>query len=114
MSASLHDRIVALVAKQVGVRADRITAETTLVGDLNTAGDDGVDLLEAFGKEFSVDMSNCDPSHYFGTEVMYPWAPIYWLILAFREGSPEQRAKLTPITINDLVRSAELGRWDVQ
>ncbi len=84
---------------------------TTIFGDLRADGDDGVELLNAFGKEFSVDMSGCDPSRYFGREGCAPWAPIYWLVLALRKGSPEERAKLQSISVADLVRAAECGRW---
>ena len=110
---SLYDRVVAFIAEQRGLPVERLRSETTLFGDLGTDGDDGVELLEGFGREFSVDMSRCDPSRYFGPEGFYPWAPICWLVLAFREGSPEERARLESISISDLVRSAELGRWAV-
>jgi acyl carrier protein len=110
---SLYDRVVAFVAKQRGVRADRLKPETTLFGDLGTDGDDGVELLEEFGREFSVDMSGCDARRYFGSEGLPPWFLFYWIILAFRRGTSEERARLKPIRIADLVRSAELGRWAV-
>lgn len=32
-------------------------------------------------------------------------------LLAFRRGTPEERARLQPISIADLMLSAELGRW---
>ena len=111
---SLYDQVVAFVAEQRSVRPERLRPETTLLGDLGTAGDDGDELLEDFGREFSVDMSECNPSRYFGNEGCAPWAPIYWIILAFRQGTPEEKAHLQPISIADLVRSAELGRWDVK
>lgn len=85
--------------------------ETTIFGDLHTDGDDGVELLEAFGEAFSVDMSRCDPTLHFGPEGCVPWAPFYWIILPFRKGSPEERAGLVPVRIADLVRAAERGRW---
>src|SRR5215213_5336533 len=107
----LYDRVVNLVAEQCGVRASRITPDTTLFGDLGIDGDDGIEVLEKLAREFSVDMSRCQPCRYFGPEGFYPWAPLYWIVLAFRKGSPEERARLKPVTIADLVRSAELGRW---
>jgi hypothetical protein len=109
---SLYDRVVAFVAKERAVRADRLQPETTLFGDLGTDGDDGIELLEDFAREFSVDMNECDPSRYFGPEAGVPLLfPLYWIILAFRRGTPEEKARLEPIRIADLVRSAELGHW---
>ena len=110
---SLYDRVVAFVAKERAVRADRLKPETTLLGDLRTDGDDGIELLEDFAREFHVDMSGCDASRYFGSEGLPPWFLFYWIILAFRRGTSEERARLQPIRIADLVRSAELGRWAV-
>jgi acyl carrier protein len=107
----LEERVIAFVSKQLAVRRDRISMATTIFGDLHTDGDDGVELLEAFGKEFSVDMSGCDPSRYFGPEGCVPWAPIYWIVLALRKGSAEERARLQSISIADLVHAAERGRW---
>ncbi len=108
---SLHDRVVAFVSSQRGVRADRLSPETTLFEDLGTDGDDGIELLEDFAREFSVDVSQCDPSRYFGSEGLPLWFLFDWIVLAFRRGSSEQRARFHPIRIADLVRSAELGRW---
>lgn len=108
---SLYDRVVAFVAEQRCVRAERLKPGTTLFGDLGADGDDGVELLEHFAREFSVDMSGCDPSRYFGPEGVPLWFLIDWVVLALRRGSPEERARLQPIRIADLVRSAELGRW---
>jgi acyl carrier protein len=108
----LDDRVIAFVADRTGCRATKLTLDTTLFGDLGVDGDDGVELLEAVGREFSVDMSDCHATRYFGPEGFVPWAPLYWLILAFRKGGPEQRARLQPIRISDLIRSAQLGRWD--
>lgn len=110
---SLYDRIVAFVSKERAVSPDRVKPETTLFGDLGTDGDDGIKLLEDFAREFHVDMSGCDASRYFGSEGLPPWFLFCWIILAFRRGTLEERARLQPVRITDLVRSAELGRWAV-
>lgn len=106
-----YDRVAAFVAHWCGIPKERLTPETTLFGDLGVDGDDGSELLRDFGREFSVDMAGCDLRRHFGPEGLPLWAPLYWLILAFREGTPEQRARLEPITIADLARRAAAGRW---
>lgn len=108
---SLYDRVVAFVAQQSGVSVDRLRPETTLFGDLGTDGDDGIDLLDDFAREFSIDLSRCDATRYFGPEGLVPWFVFCLVIWAFRRGTPEERARLQPISIADLVLSAELGRW---
>jgi hypothetical protein len=108
----LDQRVVAFVAAQCGVSSDRIRPQTTLLGDLGIDGDDGIELLEQFADEFAVDLARCNPTRHFGPEGLWPWAPIYWLILALRRGTPEQRARLSPISVADLIHAAEIGRWD--
>lgn len=108
---SLLDQVVAFVAKELAVRADLLNPETTLLGDLGVDGDDGDELLSEFGRRFGVDMSTCKPGLYFGPEGVAPWFLLNWLVQAFRRGTPEDRARLRPIRIIDLVRSAERGRW---
>jgi hypothetical protein len=111
---SLDERIIAFVAEERRVPVERLKPDTTLFGDLGTDGDDGIELLERFGREFSVDMSDCDPGCYFGDERLPPWFLFYWIVLAFRRGTSEQRARLHPVRIADLIRSAHAGRWVVE
>jgi len=54
------------------VRVEKLRPETTLSGDLGTDGDDGVELLEGFGRKFSVDMSSCDPRSLFRPRGLLP------------------------------------------
>ena len=107
---SLESRIIKFVAEFTGADSP-VTLSTTLLGDLGVAGDDGDELLAAFGEQFGVDMSRCDPQGYFGTEGLPPWFPIVWLLYFLRRGSPEQRARLMPIRVSDLVSSARSGAW---
>jgi hypothetical protein len=91
----------------------------TLLGDLGIDGDDGVDLLQHFEQKFGVDMTACRLNHHFGPEGVVFWAPLYWLLLAYRalveKGStPESRARLPPIRVQDLINSAKSGKWAVQ
>jgi acyl carrier protein len=111
MPARSLAEITEFIAKFVGVPAERLSASTTLFGDLGVDGQDGSDLLVAFGQRFSVDLSSVDLRRHFGNEWLWPWAPFCWVVLWMRTGTPEQKARLSPITIADLVRAAESGRW---
>jgi acyl carrier protein len=53
-SESLNNFLV----KQTSVDRDELIDETSLEGDLGVYGDDAVELIVAFGKEFHVDVSN--------------------------------------------------------
>src|SRR5688572_30475624 len=108
---NLQQRVVAFVAAQCGADEDKLRPQTTLFGGLGVDGDDGCQLVEEFARQFSVDLSGFDPTEHFGPEGMAVLWPFYWLVIAFRSGTPEQRAGLKPITLADLIRSAESRRW---
>jgi hypothetical protein len=112
---SIEHQVIAFAAEFTGRPAKEITLRTTLFGDLGIAGDDGREFLAAFATRFDVEMRACPPVH-FGSEGLFPWFLLYWLVLLWRayveKGStPESRARLVPITIQDLVDSAEARRW---
>jgi hypothetical protein len=57
---------------------------------------------------------------HFGPEGAPVYAPFYWLLLLWRkitgglESTPESRARLHPITVQDLIHSAEAKRWSIE
>lgn len=103
--------IADFVACFVGVSAERLSSSTTLFGDLGVDGQDGIDLFVAFGKRFYVDLSALDTTRHFGAEGFGPRALLHWVVLWLRAGTPEEKARLSPVTIADLQRAAESGRW---
>ena len=118
VSDTLEEEVVAFIASERREQRERLSPRTTLFGDLGVDGDDAEELFDAFMKRFEVDMSECRAKEHFGPEGFVPWAPIYWMILAWRgvteEGStPESRARLRPVTIQDLIDSARARKWAV-
>lgn len=111
MRESLFPRVSQFVADFTCVPPNKIGEETTLFGDLGVDGDDGVELLVRFGEEFDVDLSSVDLSKHFGPEGGAPWAIFAWIAYACRRGSAEQKARLVPITVGDLCRAAESGKF---
>lgn len=62
------ERVRQLVADETGAHRDEITLDTRLSDDLGVAGDDGCELMEAFAREFQVDMTGVDLFGHFGHE----------------------------------------------
>ncbi len=54
MGRDLTDRVIRFISEQLAVPEERITSDTTIFGDLRVDGDDGIELLEAFGDRFKV------------------------------------------------------------
>jgi len=113
MSPDLEQRIKEFVARERATEVGKITLDTTLVGDLGVDGDDGWELIEAFGKEFEVDLSEFDESKHFGPE-SGPFPPLLFIqlfrLFILRE-DPHAIAGVSPITIQDLVDAAKRKCW---
>jgi len=115
-SVSLEEEVIAFVAAEMLCSTNAITAHTTLFGDLGIDGDDGDEFLVAFKKRFSVDMCGYRVNRHFGPEGFVPWAPLLWIFYALRgrrkrEGTPESRAGLLPISVQVLIDSARARKW---
>jgi acyl carrier protein len=72
MNDSIEERVYALVAKERGVKREKLTPNSTLSHDLGMEGDDAVEFFEKFAKEFSVDLKRLgeDWKAYFSAEGM--------------------------------------------
>ena len=115
MNPELYTRVKTLVIEQTGfVSEEKLTPETHLADDLGIAGDDGYELLEAFCEEFDIqNMSQIEPSKYFGTEggpnpfFIY----VFFYDLVFGRKELKDTDSCAPLYLRDLVKSAEAKRW---
>ena len=113
---SHFDRVRGLVSGQTGVPVHEITLETRLFEDLGMDGDDGAELLAAFGDEFGVDIRGLAPNNYFNDETTFTGYSLMIPVIAFL--SPAFRAwverasrGLRALSVRDLVASARARRW---
>ena len=81
-----------------------INRETTVQKDLKLWGDDAFEFIEAFGKEFNVDLSEFEIKRYFRPEGDLILPAIIRTILFKKE------AKYTPLTLGDLEDSIDKGK----
>jgi hypothetical protein len=102
----LEEQIIAFVADNTGVSADRLSTASRLVADIGLAGDDADDLFTAYSERFSVDLAGLDLLAIFGPEGCNPLGLIYCIVYIFK-APPDCR----DVTITDLIASAEEGRW---
>lgn len=111
MSSDLEHRVRAFVARETAARLDRVDMNTTLFADLGVDGEDGSHLIEAFGKEFNVDIAGFDHSKHFGPEAGCPLPLVpYFLVRSFTREAHDA-AGVVPISVRDLVDAAREGRW---
>jgi acyl carrier protein len=110
------DRVCGLVSGQSGVPVSEITLQTRLFEDLRMDGDDGAELLAAFGDEFGIDITPVAPLNYFNDESSFSGYSLMVPVVAFL--SPAFRARvarasrgLKALSVRDLVASARARRW---
>lgn len=100
LSNEFLEEVKSFIAEHTCVKITRLCLETTLREDLGIDGDDAVDLLEAFSREFQIDLSDLNFTEYFDAEG-------FNLFSLFSS----RRKKLKPLTVGKLVDTATSGRW---
>jgi acyl carrier protein len=96
----LEKWIIKLIVDVTGINPDRISLESCLNHDLGIDGDDAAELLSEYAAAFGVDMSGFHFSKYFqGEPHLFNW----WV--------PGPIAKLSPVTVRDLVEAARQKKW---
>ena len=103
----LLQKVKFMIADQCSVPMEKLKGETRLLHDLGIDGDDAVELLERYGKEFGVDLATFKFDEYFGTEGCNPFCPFVVLFSVLFRRKKFRDFKAKPLTINDLVRAAE-------
>ena len=109
---SIEDNLTDLIRVLSGLPKHEVHLRSRILHDLRIGGDDAAELLNAFQREFDVDMTDFRFQDYFPSEV-----GIGTVELARFIGSKLGVAKRPPlsrfrsITVADLVLIAEAGRW---
>ena len=95
------DKIKEFVVKERGRYRKPLSRNTTLEKDLKICGDDSDEFIEAFGKEFQVDISEFDLAKYFASEGSF--ALMKLTLFGIDTGNP-------PITLGDLEKAVHSGK----
>ena|ERR1700733_8383698 len=64
----MHEKLIDFIAKFAGIQKTKIRSQSRIYENLRIYGDDAVELLIAYGKEFDVDVSNFMAADYFEPE----------------------------------------------
>lgn len=122
INAELYARVSAFVADQRGESEEKLTPDTRLQDDLGVDGDDGFELIEAFCEEFEIqNTSEINLTKYFAPEGCNPFEIYVWLYYEIpvdlyywvvgREKPREEPNSDIPLTLRNLVKSAEAKQW---
>lgn len=105
MERDQFENVLQFVAKYCSVGVDKLKPVTSLFVDLGVDGDDADEFMQAFSRQFGVDISEFNFSQHFGPEA--GCNPIVSLFRSVLRHTPQ----VTPITIEDLVEAAQSKKW---
>lgn len=105
MDRDLLNALKAFIEKQAGRNTDKIKLDNTL-DDLKIYGDDAIEFIIAFGKEFNVDVSRFMAAKYFAPE----GDPILPAIIRFFSSKEDVKSKR--LTIAHLIKAINMRRLD--
>ena len=105
---TLLSKIITLIEHKMGKYKKPITLETALENDLGITGDDAVEFIIAYGKEFNVDVSKFMAADYFDAEGYDIVGPlIRWIT---RNKKPQKQLKI--LTLGHLEKGIIAGKLD--
>lgn len=102
METDLESQVISFIAKQSGNYSFELSLKTELQYDLEIWGDDAVEFLLAFSKEFDVKINRFEAAKFFRRESFYIFSIV---VNHFKL----DKKKYHSITISDLVESVKLG-----
>ncbi len=100
------NEIIELIEARMGRYKKKITRETCIEKDLGISGDDAVEFLLDYAREFNVDITNFKIRRYFTPE------GDTFLPLILRTFTGKKEYKEQELTIDDLERGVLAGRLD--
>jgi len=105
----ISEEVAQFIALERAMPIEKILPKARLYHDLEIYGDDAVEMLDAFSKKFNVDFSEFDFHKYFTGE---PSLATSLILLSEAINRPRGKSvSLLPITVEDLIRAAEVGKW---
>ena len=106
MSMEIFNRLKYFTIKQAGVTEEEVTEDALLENDLGISGDDAVEFIVAFSKEFNVDVSKFMAAEYFSPE----GDAILPAIIKLFTG--KKKVKQKELTIKHLEKAVMAGKLD--
>ncbi len=105
MNTEIFEKIKSFTIKQTGVKEAKITIEAKLEDDLGIYGDDAIDYISSFSKQFNVDISNFLAANYIGAE-----GDTFLLetIELFKGSKPSKKKDLSILNLIDAVIAGKL------
>ncbi len=108
MNKENFSELINFVSKKTGVDAKLIKRDTTIEDDLGVTGDDALEFIVEYGKEFNVDVSKFKAAHYFDGEG-FSINIISFVMNLFNRKRVAGNIKKKQLTIEDLIKGIRMG-----
>ncbi len=102
----INKKIIEFLSDQLSIAATSLHLNDRLFHDLGVDGDDAVELLQRYSKEFHVEINHFPFTDYFGNEGT--GSPFSYIWRLFSIG--QARAKKKPLAIFDLINAVAFGK----
>ena len=109
-TVDIAPEVIRFISEFTSVSVEKITPTMLINSDLGIDGDDGLELLEAFSKKFRVDLRSM-AEHHFGAEGLSVLFIMHWYRTFIRWATGDKAGDLVPLSVAQLIESAETGRW---
>jgi acyl carrier protein len=106
VSNTIFNKIKRFANRHSGIIEGKITENSSLENDMGIYGDEAVEFIIAFGKEFNVDVSNFEAADYFNPE----GDTILPAIIRFFTGKKKRKQK--ELRIKHLMKAIVEGKLD--
>jgi acyl carrier protein len=106
MSIESFAELASFLSPLLGVPAQEITPEKRLFHDFGIDGDDLLEILLPLRDKHGLDISDFDPTPYFGYELVAGYRHAFHRLTSFRY------CALLPFTVGDLYRAVQQGKLE--
>jgi len=106
MNDGVFEKLKEFTLKEAYISRVPLDRETKIERDLGVTGDDAIEFIVAYGKQFNVDVSKFMAASYFkgeGLDIISPIVEIF---------SGEKQSKRKELTLGDLEKGIIAGRLD--
>jgi acyl carrier protein len=105
----MDDEITKIISKEAGIPQNKITENSTLLGDLKIDGDDAWEIFEQCHNKFSLDLTAFDFNKYFRCEPCSKGFVYLYRKIKYRD--EHIAANKMSITVKQLIAACQRGKW---
>lgn len=105
----MNTEIISIISKEANIAIEKITLESTLLGDLKLDGDDAWEVFEQCQKKFNVDFKMFNFNKHFRNEPCFKGFTYLFRLIKYKD--EHMASGKAPITVAQLISACRIGYW---